>query len=66
MKALVDGFGNQAQGIVFAAGGAGAGMNDDAEQAQRLGAIEFVDEGGDRLLAEQRQGGGEIDQVTGV
>ena len=27
-------------------------MNDDAEQAERLGAIDLVDERGDRLLAQ--------------
>jgi hypothetical protein len=27
-------------------------MNDDAEQPERLGAIEFVDEGGDGLFAQ--------------
>jgi hypothetical protein len=39
-------------------------MNDDAEQAERLGAIQFIAERRERLLTQLRIGGGEIDQVT--
>ena len=41
-------------------------MNDDAEQAERVGAIELVDERRDRLLAQHRERRGEVDQVAGV
>jgi len=57
---------NQPQRLVVRSGRARAGMNDDAEQAQRLGAIDLVDEGCDRLLAQRRECRGEIDQVAGV
>ena len=66
LKALVDGLGDQSQCVIFGAGRARAGVNDHAAQAERLGAIQFVDEGRDRLLTELRQGRGEIDQVAGV
>ena len=46
--------GDQAQPVLFGACGAGARMNDDAEQAERVRAIELVDEGRDRLIAKQR------------
>jgi hypothetical protein len=41
-----DAIGNQAQGICLADGGARPRMDHDAEQAKRLGPVQFVDEGG--------------------
>jgi hypothetical protein len=41
-------------------------MNDHSKEAERIGAIELVDECGDRLLAQYRERRGEIDQITGV
>ena len=39
-----DRVGNQPQGVGLGPGGARTGMNDDAEQAERVRSIEFVDE----------------------
>ena len=58
--------GDQTQRVLVRPRRARAGMNHDAEQAERFGAIQFVDECGDRLLAQNRKGRGEVDQVTGV
>ena len=41
-------------------------MDDDAEQAERMRAIELVDERLDRLRAKRGIRGREIDQVAGV
>jgi len=41
-------------------------MDDDAEQAKRFGALEFVDERRNRLLTQDGERRREIDQVTGV
>src|SRR5688572_28170131 len=45
-------FGDQAEPVVFTPSGAGARMNDDPEEPERVGAIEFVGEGRERLLAQ--------------
>ena len=58
--------GDQSQRVLVRSGGTRAGMNHDAEQAEGFRAIQFVDEGDDRLLAQNRKRGGEVDQVTGV
>ena len=44
----------------------GAGMQHDAEQAERFGAIHFLAERGDRLRAQRLARRREIDQVAGV
>ena len=41
-------------------------MQDDAEQAERFRAIEFVAHRLDRLSAQRGVGGREVDQVAGV
>ena len=41
-------------------------MQDDAEQTQRFGPIEFVGHRLARLRAQRGVGGGEVDQVAGV
>ena len=66
LNACADGVRNQPEPVVLGARRAGARMNDDAEQAERIGAIELVDERGDRLLAERGERRREVDQVTGV
>ncbi len=43
-----------------------ARVDDDAKQAKRRGAIDLIHECRDRLLAEERERRGEVDQVTGV
>jgi hypothetical protein len=61
-----DGIGDQPQRVGFSARRARAGVNDDAEQAQRVGALELVEEGVERLLAQLREGRRQVDQVTRV
>ena len=41
-------------------------MNDDAEQPERVGSIELVDERRDGLPAKRSERRREVDQVTGV
>ena len=41
-------------------------MNHHAEQTERLGAIELVDEGRQRRLAQRGRRGRQVDQVAGV
>ena len=41
-------------------------MDDDAHQSEGFGAVELIDEGGNRLLAERPERRRKIDQVTGV
>ncbi len=41
-------------------------MNDDAKQAERLGAIDLVHERGDRLFAQDRERRRQVDQVARV
>jgi hypothetical protein len=43
-----------------------ARMNDDAEKAKGVRAIELVDQGVDRLCAQRRIGGREVDEITRV
>ena len=44
LEGLPDGIGNQSQPALLGAGGAGAWMDHDAQQAERLRPIELVDE----------------------
>ena len=58
--------GYERQSFRFAPDRVSAGMEDDAEQAERFGAIEFVTHRLHRLPAQRRVRGGEVDQVAGV
>src|SRR4026207_1099242 len=57
---------DEAQCLVIRSCRACTWMNHDAEQSQRFGAVEFVHKGGDGLLAQDRKGGREVDEITGV
>ena len=63
---LADGVRNQPQPLVFRPSGTRSGMNDDAQQAQGVGTIQFIDKRVDRLLSERGERGRKVDQVTGV
>jgi hypothetical protein len=63
---LADGGRDEAQPFVLAAGRARAGMDHDAEQPERLGAIELVDERLDRLPPQRVERGRQIDQIARV
>src|SRR5687768_2741400 len=58
--------GNEPERVLLAARCAGSGMDDDAEQPERVRAIEFVDERRDRLLAQEWKRGRQVDQVAGM
>src|SRR5687767_10583741 len=66
LERLANGVRNQPEPVVFGACRAGARMNNHAEQSERIGAIQLVDESGDRLLPERAERCREVDQVTGV
>ena len=57
---------DEAERILFAAARARPWVDHDSTQAERLRAIEFIDECRNRLLAQLRLRRGEIDQVAGV
>src|SRR4029078_4546781 len=56
----------EAQPSLLAVRRARAGMDHDAEQPERLGAIEFVDERVDRLPPQRVEGGCMVDQIARV
>ena len=57
---------DQSQRIRLAPRRARTRMRDHAEQPQCVGAIELVDERGNRLLTQQRKRRRQVDQIAGV
>ena len=57
---------NQRESLGLRALGARAGVDDDAEEPERVRAVQLVDEGGNRLRAEAWDPGRQIDQVACV
>ena len=65
-KCGVNRVGNRRERVGLGARSARAGVDDDAEQSERLRAIEFINKRVDRLLSKDRRGRGQIDQIARV
>src|SRR4030095_12934091 len=65
-EGALDRIGNETKRFILRACRARSRMNDHSKEAERVGAIELVDECGDRLLSQHRERRGEINQITGV
>ena len=66
LERSADRVGDQTERLVFGSRRADAGVNDDAEQAERVRAIELVDERGRASVAERRRRGRQVDQIARV
>jgi hypothetical protein len=61
-----NGVGNETQSGLLCSRGADTGMNHDAKQAERVRAIELVDEGGQCRRAQRRRCGRQVNEIAGV
>src|SRR6476620_4424439 len=65
-KELRERLADQLQSVLLSSVRIRAGMHDEPVESERFGAVEFLAKGGDRLRAERRPGGREVNQVTVV
>ena len=57
---------DQLQSVFLGSVGIRAGMHDEPVESERFGAVEFLAKGGNRLRAQRRRGGREVNQVAVV
>src|SRR5258705_11327764 len=65
-KELRERLADQLQSVLLGSVRIRAGVHDEPVESERFGAVEFLAKGGNRLRAQRRRGGREVNQVTVV